>query len=716
MGKQTFYDQWHRIAELRIGLRPSVTVRQHRYRGEVHYVYHEVIHSGFFRARPETHALVQSIKPNQTLHEIWRKFIDISPKTAPGQKDFFDLIVSLYKSNLLYVEGGVSEDRLLDRAIQKKKKPFASRVSELLFFRIPLLDPEPTLKRFVPFIRHIYSIPSIIFVSMLCLWAAYEFILGADRAFEESSNILQLGNLLPLYIAMVLSHIAHEFSHAALCKYYGGNVRTMGVMLLMFTPLPYADVSSSWAFRNKWHRAAVGAAGMYSDILFCSIATILWAYSPPGMLNEVAMNLMFVTAAYTVLFNANPLMRFDGYYILSDLVEIPNLHAAARKQAHSLFKTLVLGGAETHSDRVSGRRKAFLVCFFCMSNIYRVLIIFSIVKFVADQYFGLGLAVAAALTYSTFFAPIAKFLKPLGDPRFVAKHRKKVFSAGTISLVLICLLAFLPLPYARKLDGVVEAKERTRVFVPVNGIVTELHLKSGEWVDHGQIILDMTNPELVIELKGIEAKIRGVMARLKQSVTFGGATLAAIEQEYDTMKTTREYLVGELSKLVVHAPHSGFWTSPNIMGYKEQWLSRGTEVGLISYPDRFQFRAVLKQEDASEIALMNASDASVKIEGLRNHTLEVTSLDIIPFSQKDLPSVAVSPLAGGDVATDMQSRDKPQAVERFFLIIGSISTDAVHDNVLDGRSGWMRIKLPPRSLGWSAYNQTRQFFQKRYKL
>ena len=716
MAKQTFYDQWHRIAELRIGLRPSVQVRQQRYREDVYYVYNEVIHAGFFRARPETHELVQRIRPNQTLHEVWRTFVDISPKTAPGQKDFFDLIAALYRANMVYVEGGVSEERLLERALQKKRKPLAARISELLFMRVPLLDPEPMLKRLLPLINGIYSLPAILVVLGTCLWAGYEFLLSSDRAFAQSQNILQMGNLIPLYLAMFSTHLLHEFSHAALCKYYGGHVRTTGLMLLMFTPLPYADVSASWALRNKWHRAAVGAAGMYSDVFVCAIATIVWAYSPPGPLNEVASNLMFVTAVYTVVFNANPLMRFDGYYILSDISGIPNLHETAKKQVTELFRTKVLAEARTQLHSVSTRRKSFLAAFFFTSNLYRILIMVGIVKFIADQYFGLGLVVGAALLYTTFIAPVAKFLEPVGDPRFMAKHRKKVLTTGSVFLALVLFVAFVPLPFSRVLDGVVEDREKTRVFLPLNGILDRVYPKNGDHVAQGAVVIRLRNPELELELQGLQAKISGVEARMNQSLTEGGQTYAAIEQELQTMLTTRDHLESELRKLLVYAPHEGTWVAQELRAYTGQWLSRGAEVGAISKSQDYQFRAILEQQGASEIAAMRADEATVKVEGLRAQTLDIPQLSVIPFSQKELPSAAVSPLAGGAVAMDLQSRDTPQAAERFFLIVADLSSGSVADNLLDGRRGWMRVVLPPRSLGMRAYDGLRQFFQKRYKL
>ena len=173
-----------------------------------------------------------------------------TPETAPGQEDFFDIVTALYRGNLLHVEGSVDEARILDRAASKKKKPLAQRVSQLMFFRIPLWDPEPFLVRHRRAFDVIYSAPVVAIVIALLLWASYVFAVNAERAFDQSRGILQAGNLAGLFLATFATHALHELSHAALCKRFGGHVRQMGVMFLILTPLPYADVTASWSFRD----------------------------------------------------------------------------------------------------------------------------------------------------------------------------------------------------------------------------------------------------------------------------------------------------------------------------------------------------------------------------------------------------------------------------------------------------------------------------------
>jgi putative peptide zinc metalloprotease protein len=719
MARRTFHEQWYRIAGLRVGLRPGTVVQRHSYRGEPWVVLHEPAHAGWFRARPDTYARIAALSPERTLGEIWEAQTRTDPATAPGQEDFFSLVRDLYKANLLTVEGGVSESRILERAIQKKRKPLPARVSELLFFRIPLWDPEPFLKRHQRAIRAIYSGPAVAVVLVTLVAAAITFALNAERALSQSSQILQLSNLIPLYLTIFATHILHEMSHAALTKLYGGHVRTMGVMLLLFTPLPYADLSSAWSFRDKWKRAAVGAAGMYADVFSCAVAVLVWAYSPPGLVNEIALNVMFVTAVYTLLFNSNPLMRFDGYYILSDLVEIPNLHQAAKKQLDASFKRYVLRDRIAPEDEVTPRRRSFLLGFFAVSTLYRLVIMAGIVIFIADRYFGLGLVVATALILTAFVMPVAKALKPLGNPHFRRKHRRPLACLFALGAVLVAALLFVPVPDARRLDGVVVPERSARLHVPATGRLVAAGPRSGDIVAAGEVIARLENPELDLQLRNLRARLRGAELRAVQSRARGSTDLAAIEEEIARMTASLATMEAERSDLVLHAPRSGIWADTALSGREGAWLSKGAPLGEIIPEDGYVFQAVLRQEAADGIGAFSPEAATLRLEGARAEVLPVADLSVVPFSRRDLPSEALGSAGGGDLAVSVaqQGGGQPgrQAVERFFLIKAGFAPEAAPAG-LSGRSGWLRVTLEPRPLASQGWRAARQFFQRRYKL
>ena len=246
---------------------------------------HDPAHAGNFRLTPASYEFVASLTPKYTVDEIWRQAVLSDAQVAPGQEEVHELLTALHKNNLLFVEGGVDEGKLIERQRRKKKKPWAASLSELLFMRIPLWDPEPLLKRHQSVFAALWHWPLAVLAVGIMAWALLEFMLAGPRVWTQANDILQLSNLIPLYLAIFVSHFFHEMAHAVACKHFGGSVRTMGVMLLLFTPLPYVDLSSSWTFRNTYHRAWVGAAGMATDLFVGAVATIIWAYSPPGLVN-----------------------------------------------------------------------------------------------------------------------------------------------------------------------------------------------------------------------------------------------------------------------------------------------------------------------------------------------------------------------------------------------------------------------------------------------
>jgi putative peptide zinc metalloprotease protein len=714
--KRSFHDQWYRIAELRVGLRPGTQVQMQHYRSEPWMVLHEPAHNGYFRARPDTYARINALRPDNTLGEIWAQQTAQDPTSAPGQEAFFELVTELYKANLLFVEGGVSDSQLLERTVRKKQKPLPARISETLFFRVPLWDPEKFLMRHRRAIAIAYSWPAVVAVLCLVVLALVTFTLNADRALSQSANILQISNILPLYLCIFVTHMLHELSHAALTKYYGGHVRTMGVMLLLFTPLPYADLSSAWGMRDQYKRAAVGAAGMYSDMVSGALATLVWAYSPPGFVNEVALNIMFITVVYTFLFNINPLMRFDGYYILSDLVQIPNLHSAAKRQFGAVFKKNAFRLPYEPDQQVSARRRSFLLAFFFVSTIYRIAIMVGIVIFIADQYFGLGLIVGSALLYTAIVAPVVKAMKPLTNPHFTRKHRKPLYRLGLTAVAIVAALVFVPVPDARRLSGVIEAERTSSVTAPISGILEEGGPSSGAQFEEGAVIARLQTPELDLQAQGLAARLRGAELRAAQASAQRTERLAAIQEEIAMLRGSIAEIEAQKASAIIRAPQAGIWVDVGLMGHRGSWLRKGTELGKILAPDGYVFQAVLQQEAAESIAEARTETARLRLEGARGQSVPLTELRLVPYSRRDLPSQALTPFGGGNLAVSAQDGSQGQAVERFFLLMARFDHEVAPDGALQGRSGWLRLPLEPRPLAAQAYRSVRQFFQRRYKL
>src|SRR6185436_411098 len=229
---------------------------------------------------------------------------------------------------------------------------------------------------------------------------------------DVSDRVLAPENLVIMLLVFPVLKAIHEFGHACAVKAWGGEVHEMGIMLLVLMPVPYVDASAASAFPEKLRRVVVGAGGMIVELFIASIALALWLEVQPGILRAVLFNVMLIAGVSTVLFNVNPLLRFDGYYILSDLLEIPNLRQRAQQYLGSLFERGLFGVDAPRID-ATWRERAWLVVFAIGSFIYRIFITLAIASFIATQYFLIGMLLAAWAVIGGVALPIVALVNYL---------------------------------------------------------------------------------------------------------------------------------------------------------------------------------------------------------------------------------------------------------------------------------------------------------------
>ena len=367
---RTFSESWHRVANLKVSLIPTVSMRKQLFRGETWYVLYNPFNNQFFRLRPEAHYFVSRLHPQRTVEEVWTECLDRYPDAAPGQEDVVQLLTQLYQANLLYFEMPADSQKLFERYSKRRQREIRSKLISIMFIRIPLIDPQRFLNWIKPLTKYLVN-PIGALLWLLVVFSAGKIVIDHfDVVFEQAQGILAPDNLALLYIGLILVKTLHEFGHAIVCSRYGGEVHTMGVMLLIFTPLPYMDATSSWSFRSRWRRALVGAAGMIIELFIAALAVFLWARTGPGTLHSLAYNMMFIASVSTLLFNANPLLRFDGYYILSDLMDIPNLSTNSMKHLRHLTERYLFGYKESVSPSQTRKEAVWLTVFGILSGIY----------------------------------------------------------------------------------------------------------------------------------------------------------------------------------------------------------------------------------------------------------------------------------------------------------------------------------------------------------
>ncbi len=712
----TFSESWHRIANLKISLRPTVEVRKQYFRSEKWYVLHDPFNNSFFRLRPEAYDFVSRLRPDRTVEEVWEECLALNPNDAPGQEDVLQLLTQLFYSNILYFEMAADSAKLFERYSKRRQRELRSRLLSIMFVRIPLLDPDRMLNRLKPLWSLATGKAGLLLWLLVVGLAAKVVVEQFDQVTMQAQGVLAPDNLILLYIGMFLVKTLHEFGHAVICKKFGGEVHTMGVMLLVFTPLPYVDATSSWRFRSRWQRALVGAAGMVTEVFIAALATLYWANSAPGVLHSLSYNIMFIASVSTVLFNANPLLRFDGYYILSDLLDVPNLHTRSLQHLRHLVEYYLFGYQESSSPTRSMKEAFWLTVFGILSGIYRVVVFVGIIFFVADKFLLAGLIMALVCVVSWGIVPPYRLVKYLASSPRLARTRLRAVSICLVSFLgLIFFLGVCPFPHRFRAPGILESVDHLQVVSGSPGYVEKILTETGVYVTEGTPLLKLVNREIEIEQVAARAQWDEVLALEKRATSKQAADLEPIRKRKEAISEKLRDLEIQLQNLTVRAQQAGVWVAPKLSELPGVWVIRGGAIGEIVNPGEFRFSAVVPQEEASNLFIDQITRAEVRLYGQEGENIEVKKFQIIPFQHEKLPSAALGWLGGGEVAVSLQDESGLKTTEPFFQIYADlIPVEGV--KFLHGRSGKIRFSLHPEPLLWQGMRLLRQLLQKRYQI
>ncbi|HYF18898.1 MAG TPA: biotin/lipoyl-binding protein [Ramlibacter sp.] len=717
MASSVFSDSWFRVASMRVSLLPTVRVQRQAFRGQDWYVLEDSYTGRFFRITPQAWAFVSRLTPDRTVEETWNAFLETHPQQAPGQEAVIQLLSQLHVSNLLYFRHQPDNDAIVDRVRRTRRRELAGKALSFLFFRVPLVDPNAWLDRISPFIRFVtgpwMALVWLVVVALGCA-AAIE---NGQALLDKSQGLLSLSNLPWLYICLAVMKLLHELGHAFVTKRYGGEVRTLGVMFLLFTPLPYVDATASWAFRNSWHRVYVGAAGMLVEFFLAALGALLWAATGPGLVNSIAFNVMVIGSVSSLIFNGNPLLRFDAYYMLSDAVQIPNLYQKGQKQWLYFGDRYLLGTPNLQSPAEDRREWWWLTGYGLLSFVYLIIVTVGISLFLLDQWFVIGL-VALGITLATkLVIPLWKLLTHLAGPKVARNRQRALAGAGAIAAVLVLVAGWVPFPYAIQAAGILQAEESTTVYTPIEGALVQVVVRNGQQVRAGDVVARLRNPDLDQDLAVARAAIREADAMIRAAMVKAPGQLPTLQEQRQAALRRIAELEAKREQLVIRSPRAGEWVAPALHESEGNWLQRGAVLGEAMQRSGFRFVAVVQQEQANELFAQRPQAASVKLTGQADVSIPAGGVQLIPYQQQKLLSPALGWLGGGEIAVKTDDRSGNTAAESFFALHVLLPPGLPQQlSPLHGMSGQVRLELPGQPLFWQARRSLMQLMQKRYSL
>jgi putative peptide zinc metalloprotease protein len=701
-------------------MRRDLVVRRQRWQGREYWTIKDPLSLKYYRFENEEFAVLSMLDGRTSIDEIRERFErDFAPQRISAAQLQY-LLMMLHRGNLLIADSPGQGAELLKRDRQRQWREQLAAASNFLTIRLRGLDLDGLLGWLNRRVGWLFSVPAavlalILVVAALTLVASeldsFTARLPTFRAFFAAQNWAWLA------VAMCLTKVLHEFGHGLACKRFGGECHEMGVMLLCFMPCLYCNVSDAWMIPSKWRRAAIGAAGMYVELILAALCTFLWWFSQPGLFNHLCLNVMFVSSVSTLLFNANPLMRFDGYYILSDLLEIPNLRQKSAAVVQRKLSAWLLGVRERADPFLPVRRRWLFAAFCIASSIYTWLVTVSIFWFmyrVLDPY-GLkivGQLLGAAMVASLVVVPLfrlSRFLLQPGAKQEIDPMR--AFGSIGALIVLAAVALCIPLPYFVAATFEMQPRDAASVYVEVPGELTAIHRRSGQ-VQAGETIAELADNELRLTAQRLQSQRAELATRIdaiRQRALSDDTALLELAQTEEALAALNKQLnrlQEDVAKLTIRASEAGVIVPPPSRRRDESdrlhlasWSGRpldpsnagalleaSTLVCRIAQPGKLEAILAVEQDEldfvhtGQKVDLLLSSHPGTRIK---------TAIDHVAEQNMDTASTRLSTKGGGQLATRADQR----GVERPLNVIyqANAPLDDPSGRIIAGATGLARI-------------------------
>lgn len=692
----------------------------------------------YYRLGPEHYCVLDLLDGTRSLEEVREKLLEQFPYVRPSLGELQLVVIDLHSKGLVYSGRPGQGHVLLERRREARRKQIMSVAINLLSLRLPGWDPEATLERLYPWVRWLYR-PAWVAVQLAIIAAAYLLLATQFETFRtklpEFKQFFGWPNLIYLYLTIGAMKVLHELGHGMTCRHYGGECHEIGVILLVFSPTLYCDVSDSWLLRNKWQRIAIGAAGMWVEGVLSSLALIAWWFTHPGLLHHLCLNVFFISSVSTVLFNANPLMRYDGYYMLSDFLEIPNLAEKARTLLQNAFAGTFLG-IETKEDAFMPQRgREWLVTYAVASAIYRWLVLFGITLFLYTvlkpyklQSIGVALAwFSMAGIVGTVVTGVIRIIK---TPRNKPLSRRRMGVSLGVVAVVVAITASVPLPLHVYAPFLIEPHQVSHVYSAVPGTAVEIRVRPGDKVSRGDLLIEFVDREkerqyneLLTQLQSQEIEVEK-QRKLEQA----GKLEVALQQVHSLKLQIRDY-ESQLRQLKVLAPIDGtVIAAPRVAEPKDvaagfelhAWsgtpleqhnlgalIEARTHLCSIAPDDLYQAVLLVDQSDRQDIH--TNQKVQIKLDHLPSRVFEGT-IGAIAERHAEFAPGTLSNKAGGvlPTVTDAQGRERLTSV----AYEATVLLDEHGDRLCAGMRGNSRFLVGHRSPWnwvWRWYRHTFNF-------
>jgi putative peptide zinc metalloprotease protein len=587
---------------------------------------------------------------------------------------------------------------------------FQTLLHNYLFFKLPLVRPQGFLIATLPLVRLLTSImlPLAALLGLAGLFLASrrwdQFIGTFNDFWTPAGAAFFAGALLAL-------KLLHELGHAYVAVARGCTVSSMGVAFMLGAPMPYTDVTDSWKLPDRRDRMAIDLAGVSVEMAIAALATFSWVFLPDGPMRAVAFVFATTGWAMSLAVNLNPFMRFDGYFVLADWLNVPNLQPRAFALARWRLRRLLFGAREHAPDALDGPLRSLVILYGFGVWIYRLIVFTGIALVVYHMFFKLLGLLLFLVEIVVFIAlPIVRELK-----HWWGERRRYAATARTwiTGLAVAGLVAAAIIPWSSNVlvPVVLEPENSARVFPKTPGEIKSIRVHAGAAIEAGAPLAELDQPKLRKELALTEARLALLSERLDRRVVDRKDLSATpqLEQEREALEIRRLALLKEMDELVIRAPISGVVRELNPALHPGRSMARDEEIAVIAASGSLVTRGYVRQDDLWR--LRRGGEGVFIPEDLQARILPVTLRETASVSAKSIEIAVLASPHGGKVETWPQTKTgELPPVHASHLILFDVSASVDHKELPQVSRGMVRVEALPESLAARAWRQVLRVF------
>lgn len=701
---------WYRVAPLTPSLVAGLKIVRHEVRDQIWHVLVEPGSGRQLRLNPAAYAFAGRCNGTATVDSLWQLLLHKDGDDAPTQDDILRLLAQLFRAGMVQFDAAPYLSLLFTRRTQEGERKRRAFINPLML-RMKLFDPTRLLDRLAPLSSALAR------WSVFALWAlvvglgALAAAVNFPQLKADALRLLATPSSYALaWIAYPLVKALHEIGHAMAVRRFGGAVHELGISLVFLTPAPYVDASAANGFASARQRAIVSAAGIMIELALAAVAVFAWLVLTPGLVRDAAMVVLLICSVSTLLFNANPLLRLDGYHLLCDALQLPNLALRSQGWWTTQWRRLIGAERALPGSAVASGELKWLVFYAPASWGYRLGLLLGLVFWLGHQSWLLGWVAALALLAWLGKSTLAALMRSVAQsPEPRARRRAFVMVLAVAAVVAVALFA-VPAPSSVVARGVVWPPERAQLRAESGGFVEPGMVRDGSPVAQGDVVLTLLDPVLAAQREKTEGERAGLMAQQYHALLQDPARAAELGEDIDRNDAELQRAEQQLANLQLRARIAGRAVWPRERDLPGSFAPRGAMLGYVLGPEPAQVRLVLRDEDLLRIR-GRVHSIEVRLADSPLSTYPAQLQNETPAATRQLPNAALGDRQGGPVNVDPADKEGLRTQTPIFLL--DVLVPGLTAQRIGGRA-WVKLELEQEPLALQGIRVMRQLLVRQF--